>query len=159
MTADVDRPRLTTSPLREFAVEIVRKLRSAPFGKPRLHRARRSTLTSTTSTADGKNGATNIARSIPDAGNMLATTMATGSTKFTSTRGRAAGRCGDPGFDLTAAFRQRSCRSMSGSFSSSTTRENAEKRCSNRSSQSSSRDLVASPDEPLFFRGSLVVCI
>ena len=74
--------------------------------------------------------------------------MAMASTKFTSTRWKAAGRCCDLGSDLTEAFHKKSCRSMSGSSSSFTTPENAEKHSSNPSSQPSSRNLPETPDEP-----------
>ena len=65
---------------------------------------------------------------------------ATASTKFTSTRWKVAGRCCDPGSDLTEAFHKKNCRSTSASSSSFTTPEDAEKH--------SSQNLPGTPNEP-----------
>ena len=73
---------------------------------------------------------------------------ATASTKFTSTRWKVAGRCCDPGSDLTEAFHKKNCRSTSASSSSFTTPEDAEKHSSNPSSQHSSQNLPGTPNEP-----------
>ena len=58
-----------------------------PFLRATLHRARRSTPTSTTSTAAYRKEATSTTASTTDAGSMLATTVATASKKFTLARG------------------------------------------------------------------------
>ena len=70
--------------------------------------------------------------------NTPATRTATVSTRSTSIPSKASGRCCARGYGPIAVFRRRNCRAISPFSSSSTTRENAAKRCCQPSSRPSS---------------------
>ena len=73
----------------------------------------------------------------------------TASARSTSTRWKASGPCCAPGCARTGASRRTSCRSISASSSSCTTRADAAKPCSARSSPASLHDEPSPPRNPI----------
>jgi len=108
----------------------------------------RTTRTSIASTRACQPGATNIKRSATPEASMPATRTATASARSTSTRWRASVRCCALGCARIAASRRTSCRSISVSSSSCTTRVDAAKPCSARSSPACLRDGPGTTPEP-----------
>jgi len=126
---------------RKWLVEQTRDYATNLFPPPSLrHRAPSSTQTNTASTRACPPGATSTRRSAMDAVSMPATRTATAFARSTSTRWRGSGCCCVPGFARIEAFRRTSCRFISASSSSCTTRADAAKSCSERSSPAWWRD-------------------